>query len=61
MHSDLFDQANREIADGQSRFALQNGQMLRVSLGPDVLATKGAIATSIAVERAHRELVSQQH
>ncbi|MCY7396689.1 MAG: AIM24 family protein [Nocardioides sp.] len=42
MQSDLFDQTNLEIADGQ-RFGLQNNQMLRVSLGPDVLAVKGAM------------------
>lgn len=42
MQSDLFDPDNREIADGQ-RFGLQNDQLLRVSLGPDVLATKGAM------------------
>ena len=42
MHSELFDQANMEIS-GQTRFALQNSQMLRVSLGDDVLATKGAM------------------
>jgi uncharacterized protein (AIM24 family) len=43
MHSELFDQVNLEIADGRQRFALQNSQMLRVSLGADVLATKGAM------------------
>lgn len=42
MKSDLFDQSNLEIADGQ-RFGLQNNQMLRVSLGPDLLAIKGAM------------------
>jgi uncharacterized protein (AIM24 family) len=42
MQSELFDPSNLEIADGQ-RFALQNNQMLRVSLGPDVLAVKGAM------------------
>lgn len=42
MRSDLFDQENREIADGQ-RFGIQNSQLLRVSLGPDVLAVKGAM------------------
>ncbi|MGA8248342.1 MAG: AIM24 family protein [Nocardioides sp.] len=55
MHSDLFDQANREIADGQSRFALQNGQMLRVSLGPDVLATKGAMVAFQGTVEFHHE------
>jgi uncharacterized protein (AIM24 family) len=42
MRSDLFDQANLE-RQSEERFALQNGQMLRVSLGPDVLATKGSM------------------
>ena len=42
MKSELFDQTNLEIADGQ-RFGLQNNQMLRVSLGPDVLSVKGAM------------------
>lgn len=42
MKSELFDPANLEIAAGQ-RFALQNSQLLRVSLGPDVLAVKGSM------------------
>lgn len=42
MRSDLFDQANMRVQSDQ-RFALQNDQMLRVGLGPDVLATKGAM------------------
>jgi uncharacterized protein (AIM24 family) len=41
MHSDLFAQANLEV-EGQ-RFALQNSQLLRVALGPDVLSVKGAM------------------
>jgi uncharacterized protein (AIM24 family) len=41
MQSDLFGQANLEV-EGQ-RFALQNSQLLRVALGPDVLAVKGAM------------------
>ncbi|HYO40588.1 MAG TPA: AIM24 family protein [Nocardioidaceae bacterium] len=41
MHSDLFAQSNLEV-DGQ-RFALQNSQLLRVALGPDVLSVKGAM------------------
>jgi uncharacterized protein (AIM24 family) len=41
MKSELFGQANLEV-EGQ-RFALQNSQMLRVSLGPDVLSVKGAM------------------
>jgi uncharacterized protein (AIM24 family) len=42
MHSDLFDTSNLE-QQSQERFVLQNSQMLRVSLGPDVLATKGSM------------------
>ncbi|MGH3331046.1 MAG: AIM24 family protein, partial [Nocardioidaceae bacterium] len=42
MKSELFDQSNLEVTPDQ-RFALQNGHMLRVSLGPDVLAVKGAM------------------
>ena len=42
MKSSLFDQSNLEI-DGQTRFALQNPQLLRVALGADVLAVKGAM------------------
>jgi uncharacterized protein (AIM24 family) len=41
MQSELFAQANLEV-DGQ-RFSRQNPQLLRVELGPDVLATKGAM------------------
>lgn len=42
MQSNLFEQSNLEVEGGQ-RFALQNSQMLRVSLGPDVLAVKGSM------------------
>ena len=42
MRSDLFEQTNLEV-QSQERFMLQNSQMLRVSLGPDVLATKGSM------------------
>lgn len=42
MKSELFAQANLETSTEQ-RFALQNSQMLRVALGPDVLAVKGAM------------------
>jgi uncharacterized protein (AIM24 family) len=41
MKSELFASANLEV-EGQ-RFALQNSQLLRVSLGPDVLSVKGAM------------------
>ncbi len=42
MKSELFTESNLEVTPDQ-RFALQNGQMLRVALGPDVLAVKGAM------------------
>ncbi|MEO5853571.1 MAG: AIM24 family protein [Nocardioides sp.] len=42
MRSELFEQTNLEV-QSQERFVLQNSQMLRVSLGPDVLATKGSM------------------
>lgn len=42
MQSALFEQANLEV-QAEQRFALQNPQMLRVHLGGDVLATKGAM------------------
>ena len=41
MKSELFSESNLEV-QGQ-RFALQNSQLLRVALGPDVLAVKGAM------------------
>jgi uncharacterized protein (AIM24 family) len=41
MQSDLFAQANLEVEG--ARFALQNPQLLRVALGPEVLAVKGAM------------------
>jgi uncharacterized protein (AIM24 family) len=53
MQSQLFDQSNLEVT-GQQRFALQNSQMLRVSLGPDVLATKGSmVAFQGSIEFRH--------
>ena len=42
MKSELFEQSNLEV-QGQQRFALQNSQLLRVALGDDVLAVKGAM------------------
>jgi uncharacterized protein (AIM24 family) len=41
MQSDLFGQATREVEGG--RFLLQGPQLLRVAVGPDVLAVKGAM------------------
>ena len=42
MKSELFEQSNLEV-EGRQRFGLQNSQMLRVALGDDVLAVKGAM------------------
>ena len=42
MKSELFEQSNLEV-QSQQRFGLQNAQMLRVSLGADVLAVKGSM------------------
>ena len=55
MQSELFDRSNMEIPDQQQRFALQNSQMLRVSLGPDVLATKGAMVAFQGSIEFHHE------
>jgi uncharacterized protein (AIM24 family) len=54
MQSELFDQSNLEKTD-QQRFALQNSQMLRVSLGADVLATKGAMVAFQGSVEFHHE------
>lgn len=54
MQSQLFDKANLEVA-GQQRFALQNPQMLRVSLGADVLAVKGAMVAYQGQVQFHHE------
>lgn len=43
MRSDLFDPAHQETPSGGERFSLQNGKMLRVRLGADVLALKGSM------------------
>jgi len=42
MQSELFTQSNLEV-QAQQRFSLQNSQLLRVALGEDVLAVKGAM------------------
>jgi uncharacterized protein (AIM24 family) len=39
----------------QERFALQNSRMLRVGLGPDVLATKGAMVGYLGQVQFHHE------
>ncbi len=55
MQSEPFEQSNLEN-ESQQRFALQNNQMLRVSLGPDVLAVKGAmVAYQGRVEFLHEK------
>ncbi len=54
MQSDLFAQSNLEV-EAQQRFALQNPQLLRVSLGPDVLATKGAMVAFQGQVQFHHE------
>ncbi|MGL5808884.1 MAG: AIM24 family protein [Nocardioides sp.] len=54
MQSELFDKSNLEISDGQ-RFGLQNSQILRVSLGADVLATKGAMVAYQGQIKFHHE------
>lgn len=43
MRSNLFDPAHQETAAGGERFNLQNSRLLRVRLGPDVLALKGSM------------------
>ena len=54
MRSELFDQANLEV-QGTRRFGLQNTQMLRVSLGDDVLAVKGAMVAYQGQVQFHHE------
>jgi uncharacterized protein (AIM24 family) len=54
MKSDLFDPANLEVTHEQ-RFALQNSQLLRVSLGPDVLAIKGSMVAYQGQVQFHHE------
>ena len=42
MRSELFNQAHNEVHTGE-RYTLQSPKMLRVSLGPDVVAAKGVM------------------
>jgi uncharacterized protein (AIM24 family) len=42
MRSELFDQAHN-LVQTQERYALQSSKMLRVALGPDILAAKGTM------------------
>ena len=54
MKSQLFEQGNLEV-EGQHRFGLQNPQMLRVALGPDVLAVKGSMVAFQGQVQFHHE------
>ena len=54
MQSELFAQANLEREDAP-RFAVQNPQLLRVALGPDVLATKGSMVAFQGRVAFHQE------
>jgi uncharacterized protein (AIM24 family) len=54
MRSDLFEKANLE-APSTDRFTLQNSQMLKVSLGPDVLASKGSMVAYQGQMEFHHE------
>lgn len=58
MRSDLFDKTNLETSS-TDRFSLQNSQMLKVGLGPDVLATKGSmVAYQGQVQFRHEKAAS---
>jgi uncharacterized protein (AIM24 family) len=54
MESELFEQSNLEVT-GEQRFALQNSQLLRVALGPDVLAVKGSMVAFQGQVQFHHE------
>jgi uncharacterized protein (AIM24 family) len=54
MRSNLFDPAHQEKATGE-RFSLQNNRMLRVQLGPDVLALKGSMVAYQGTAEFHHE------
>ena len=54
MRSDLFATANLEVA-GTERYVLQNDQMLKARLGPDVLATKGSMVAYQGEVQFHHE------
>lgn len=54
MRSELFEQSNLQAA-GNERYALQNSQMLRVRVGPDVLATKGTMIAHQGQVEFHHE------
>jgi len=54
MRSDLFDKSNLEVSSTE-RFVLQNSQMLKVGLGPDVLASKGTMVAYQGQVEFHHE------
>ena len=54
MRSDLFSQEHNEIQT-TDRFALQNKKLLKVTLGPDVLAAKGAMVAYQGQVQFHHE------
>jgi len=54
MKSELFAPSNLEV-EGQSRFALQNSQLLRVAFGDDALAVKGAMVAYQGRIQFHHE------
>lgn len=54
MRSDLFDQTNL-AKQSQERYILQNPQMLRVALGPEVLAAKGSMVAYNGNIQFHHE------
>jgi len=54
MRSPLFDQANAEVQSAD-RYALQSTKMLKVTLGPDVLAAKGAMVAHQGQVQFHHE------
>jgi uncharacterized protein (AIM24 family) len=54
MRSDLFEKSNLEVSTSE-RFVLQNSQMLKVALGPDVLAAKGSMVAYQGQVQFHHE------
>jgi uncharacterized protein (AIM24 family) len=54
MRSPVFDSGNVPVRS-EERYALQNSRMLRVGLGPDVLATKGAMVSYVGQLQFHHE------
>lgn len=54
MRSPLFDQTHAEIQTAD-RFALQSNKMLKVTLGPDVLAAKGSMVAHQGAVKFHHE------